>query len=296
MSLPFIPVAKVPAEHIKAVLATLHQPRLVEGGEAEVWITPLPNRKVAGAVLWPVGTQAHLWVEVRDWARNTGVSDALIKAVLGHALTTGTTHLRLRGAVLRPVADWLAGYGFTEMNRCFEFHYHMTETRSRLESVWAAVGQRVPSGVETLSVREAHARGLMPQMIELEKTAMGAPSAIRLILADRALNAGLGSAGEIDADISRVLVLDGQVIGQLLLHWDHHDQEWALQSMSVAHGHRGGWANLRLKMDGLDTCIQDGRSLTGRFLARSDHADSISMARRLGMEERREMFLMERTG
>ena len=261
---PCVAVQAVPAEQLVQVLKGLKQPRQREGGEAQAWVAPLGGGRAAGAVLWPVGEQGHCWLDLDAAAREAGASDALLAALLEGARAQGIVRLRLQEMLSAPLAEWLGQRGFCRWNRCYEFSYRLDEVAARLAPVWAATKGRVPAGVELLSLREAHARGLMGQMLRLEAEALGRGAALQLAQVARALDQGADSDLG-DADFSLTLLHEGVVIGLTRTQLDLGRNQWVSIAMAVAPPYRAGWANLYLRIEALRRKIEDGRCLDGRY-------------------------------
>jgi len=257
---------------------------------ARVWASGYPEQDLVGvAAVW-VGDYASGWVRTKPASRGLGHGVALLDHMLEYARRSRCTAFRPIGSVSGESAAWLSRHGGRRRSCIREFEAPLEAVGVICQRIWPRVAPSVPESAELVTLGQAAQRGYLDELSGFVAPAIGGRPQRWLERVATSLKRG---DGEVDPDVSGVLLVDGRARGALLIGYRETSGWWVTESIVVAPQLRGGWANAWLRLHCTRAALATGRTPTLRFQARDDQTDTLRFARHISARLIEERFLME---
>lgn len=284
MTQPTAILCPMEAGHSVAVRALIPDAFAAVGRAPDCLVVVRSGAVVAAAAMGWIPGGFPVLVGVAPGERRRGHGRALLEAL---ALRARGETPGLRGwtalAEDDPQACLLRAAGFEVRQRLHVFEAEPARFGDAMTALVGRLRARVPAGASLASPAAVPPEALGSLLAE--------QFALRETMLNNALRESGGTAGGWDAELSRVLLVDGTLAGAILARRKGSVAE--VDFNVVAPGWRGGWANALL-IEALVTRVRAAGLSLVRFLAEPHVRDTANLSRRAGGRQLADQLVLVR--
>ena len=216
-----------------------------------------------------------------------------MEAVEQYCKLHGIERLNLISALEPADAPWFIKRGFGVSQQFRNYSIQGDVATAQLRRVWERLKSKVPPEAQLITLAEAIERGLLAEISQKQASVTGG-------VADRVLKhiqsaMDTGSDELVSLQSSLVGLLDGQIVGILMVRFDYRQVIWIVEAMYLDPAYRDGWALIWMRFAIAEVLLGTARTNECQFEAQDAQPAIIRLAHRLKALEVSGRVLLHKT-